>query len=185
MLRYLILELLRGGMAMHGYALVKAHEQRAGVAVPTGSVYRELRSLECAGLIRRVATPRGTDARRAPYVITDLGRADLGAWLAQPSDERAPRAADETAVRALCLFDGACAAPEAALEQMRVSLWMWGRRLERERLAAAAHSAGAPAGSPAALLPLLIERRLAHTAADLALVEKLTALTAPAARRAG
>ena len=173
MFRYMILGLLRGGMALHGYALVKAYERRAGVEVRTGNVYRELSRLEREGLIRRVDAAAGTDWRRAPYVITDRGRAELEGWLAQPASGPGASATDETAVRALCLFDGAAAPPPAALEPLRVALWIRAKRLERERAAARADGE-----APSAILSLLLERRLAHTAVDLELVEKLAALSA-------
>ena len=173
MFRYVILGILRSGAALHGYALAKAYEQRTGAEVRIGNVYRELGRLEREGMVRRTAAPDAGDPRRAPYEITAAGLAELQGWLAQPA--LGAGGADEIAVRALCLFGGAADAPLTALEQLRVSLWMRGQRLERERRSATTQPADA-----APILPFLLERRLAHVAADLELVAKLSALLAAA-----
>ena len=69
MFRYLVLGLLRSGRALHGYALMKAHGERSGLRLSTGSFYRELGRLMAEGLVRSTATPEGEDPRRTPYSI--------------------------------------------------------------------------------------------------------------------
>ena len=176
MFRYLILGFLRHGPPRHGYALVKAYRDRSGVEVRTGNFYRELRRLLGEGLIRGAENPRGTDERRTPYAITALGREVFDEWLTSPHAGRAEASDDDISARALFLGESEPAAASRALEHLRVNLWVWGKRLERERVVAIGQAGAAPPGSPDAVLPLLLARRLKQAAADLELVEGLSEL---------
>jgi len=178
MFRYLILGLLRTGPPLHGYALVKAYRDRSGVEVRTGNFYRELRRLLSEGLIAGAANPRGMDERRTPYAITVAGRQAFEDWLTSPQAGRGEPADDDISARALFLGESPPRDVAHILEQLRVNLWMWGKRLERERVVALTQAAGAPAGSPTSLLPLLLARRIKQAAADLELVESLGELHA-------
>jgi len=178
MFRYLILGLLRDGKPLHGYALVKAYRDRSGVEVRTGNFYRELRRLQGDGLIASAENPRGMDERRTSYGITALGRDVFEEWLTAPHAGRGGPSDDEVSARALFLGDSAAPQAATALEHLRVNLWMWGKHLERERAVAASQAATATPGAPAAVLPLLLARRLKHTAADIELIEALCDLTA-------
>ncbi|MEO8602890.1 MAG: PadR family transcriptional regulator [bacterium] len=177
MFRYLILGLLRNGAPLHGYALVKAYRDRSGVEVRTGNFYRELRRLMGDELISCAQNPRGMDERRTPYAITAIGREVFEEWLNSPQAGRGESFDDEISARALFLGDSEPSAAAAALEHLRVNLWVWGKRLERERAVALNQAAGLPPGSGPTVLPLLLARRLKQAAADIELVEGLSELT--------
>src|SRR6059036_1982031 len=84
MMRYVLLALLAEGDPKHGYALMKAYAQRAGVRLSIGNVYRELQHMVRLGWITTAPNPLGADTRRAPYAILPLGRSALARWLAEP-----------------------------------------------------------------------------------------------------
>lgn len=176
MFRYLILGFLRHGPPRHGYALVKAYRDRSGVEVRTGNFYRELRRLLGEGLIRSAENPRGMDERRTPYAITELGRAVFDEWLTSPHAGRGEPSDDDISARALFLAESDAETVNQTLEHLRVNLWVWGKRLERERAVAVTQAGAAPPGSAPTVLPLLLARRLKQAAADLELVEGLTEL---------
>ncbi len=78
-----LLLLIAGGTS-HGYGLV-GRLNALGVApgtVDVGELYRPLRDLELAGLVRSAWTSPGTGARRREYALTDVGTARLGEWAA-------------------------------------------------------------------------------------------------------
>ena len=177
MFRYLILGLLRNGAPLHGYALVKAYRDRSAVQVRTGNFYRELRRLQSDGLIDSAQNPRGMDERRTPYTITAIGREVFEEWLSSPQAGHGEASDDDISARALFLGESAAPSAAAAIEHLRVNLWVWGKRLERERLIAVAQAAAALPGSAAAVLPLLLARRLRQAVADIELVEGLSELT--------
>ena len=64
MFRYVLLGMLRDGEVRHGYGLAKEYEQRTGVKVVAGNVYRELRKLVDEGLVERAKNSDGSDPRR-------------------------------------------------------------------------------------------------------------------------
>jgi len=77
-----VMVLLAGGAA-HGYAIVG---ELAGLGITNGSVdvgqvYRVLRDLEAAGLVRSAWTTGSGPARR-DYELTETGYAALDAWAA-------------------------------------------------------------------------------------------------------
>lgn len=75
---FTILLVLAEGDA-HGYAMMKAAEDRAGRrgALQPGSLYRLLKRMLAVGLVQeldRREVPEGSDERRRYYRITSLGR---------------------------------------------------------------------------------------------------------------
>src|ERR1041384_8270310 len=77
MLKFVLLALMSDGKPAHGYALMKAYEERSGLRVSIGNIYRELQRLLAEGSIVSAANPPGADPRRTPYAITAQGRQDL------------------------------------------------------------------------------------------------------------
>ena len=74
-----ILLVLTGGDA-HGYAIIKEAEERANgsVRLETGTLYRALRRLTSAGLVKpteKRPAPELDDQRRTYYAITPFGKA--------------------------------------------------------------------------------------------------------------
>jgi DNA-binding PadR family transcriptional regulator len=69
MFRFLILGIMRGGGAFHGYALMRAYRERSGTKLSSTSFYRQLQRLAGAGLVQPAAKGDGVDRRRAPYRI--------------------------------------------------------------------------------------------------------------------
>lgn len=73
-----VLLVLTGGES-HGYGIIKEAEERSGGAnrIETGTLYRALRRLTSAGLVRptdRRPTPELDDERRRYFAITAFGR---------------------------------------------------------------------------------------------------------------
>ena len=146
MFRYLVLGLLRRGEPLHGYALMKEYRERAGVQISTGSFYRELARLVTEGLVRTASNPPGSDPRRAPYEVTDLGASAFDAWFSEPLGSDAGPHEDGLSARAVFLAEAGPAAARPALERWYDELWQRGKALEREREIAlrAAGTATAP-----------------------------------------
>jgi len=69
MLRYVLLALMSDGQPVHGYALMKAYEERSGIRLSIGNIYRELQGLVAAGLIAPAQNQPGADARRSPSAL--------------------------------------------------------------------------------------------------------------------
>lgn len=70
----------------HGYELKSEYDAlfSAGKPLPFGQVYATLGRLERDGRIRLAAQEAGHGPERKCYEITDGGRVDLAAWLAEP-----------------------------------------------------------------------------------------------------
>jgi DNA-binding PadR family transcriptional regulator len=187
MFRFLVLGLLRRGEPLHGYALMKEYRERAGVQISTGSFYRELARLVTEGFVRTASNPPGSDPRRAPYEITEMGAAAFDAWFAEPLGGEAGPHEDGLSARAVFLAEAGPTAARPALERWYEELWQRGKLLERERemaLRAAENGEGA-----FAVLPLLLARRLKQVAADLEFLHELRSAyakwtTAPCSRAA-
>jgi len=78
-----VLVLVAGGTS-HGYGLV-GRLNVLGVApgaVDVGELYRTLRELELAGLVRSAWTSPAAGARRREYALTAAGDARLAEWVA-------------------------------------------------------------------------------------------------------
>ena len=85
MLRNVILALLADGKPAHGYAIMKAYEERSGARLSIGNVYRELERLINEGMIIPGENLVGEDPRRLPYLMNEIGRAGLLEWLTSPA----------------------------------------------------------------------------------------------------
>lgn len=187
MFRFLVLGLLRRGEPLHGYALMKEYRERAGVQISTGSFYRELARLVTEGLVRTASNPPGSDPRRAPYEITELGAAAFDQWFAEPLGGDAGPHEDGLSARAVFLAEAGPAAARPAMERWYEELWQRGKALERDREMAlrAAEEGDGQFG----VLALLLARRLKQVAADLEFLHELRAAyaewtTAPVNRAA-
>jgi DNA-binding PadR family transcriptional regulator len=186
MLRFLILGLLRSGRRLHGYALVKEYRERSGLDVKTGGFYRELQRLVRDQLIRGPTQHSGAGDRRMPYEITAAGIALFDEWLASPSAGSPAFSESDVSARALFLADAGREVTATTIEHMRANLWVWAKRLERERLIATSRSPAARSRGPASLLPLLLSRRIKQVAAELDLIDAVsTALGGSPAADAG
>jgi DNA-binding PadR family transcriptional regulator len=180
MFRFLVLGLLRGGAARHGYALMKEYRERSGYEMSTGNFYRELQRLVGEGLVQAAHNPPGADPRRAPYEITDDGVAAFDAWLAGPTSLGNGHSEDELSSRTLFLADVDPALARHVLERWKEDLWVRGKTLERAR-EALLQRRNERGRRPLAALVFLLARRLKHVAADLEFVDELrTALEAGA-----
>jgi len=172
MMRHMILGLLRHHGVRHGYALMKEIRARTGVHASIGNIYRELARLAREGLARSTPNPPEADPRRAPYEITAAGIAAFEAWLsATPTKTQAPFH-DEFSARAFFLGQAEPAVGRKLIERWREELGLQGKTLERARDVSATPDR-APDGSPLALLPLFLRRRLGHVAVDLEFVGEL------------
>ncbi|MEO8601495.1 MAG: PadR family transcriptional regulator [bacterium] len=171
MFRFLILGLLRSGMTQHGYALVKEYRERSGAEVSTGNFYRELQRLVLDGLIRAAANPPGSDNRRTPYEITQIGAEVFDEWLTAQGAGGGDASEDEISARALFAQDTEPALMLQVLERLQENLWFAGKSLERARQQALTRAA-APAGATRfSGLPMLLSRRMKHIAIDLEFVD--------------
>jgi DNA-binding PadR family transcriptional regulator len=174
MFRYLVLGLLRRGEPHHGYAMMKAYRERAGVQISTGNFYRELQRLMADGLVRTASNPPGTDPRRAPYEITEAGAAAFDAWMAEPLGAGIGNHEDGLSARAVFLSEGNVDAAARALERWQEELWLRGKTLERAREIVLRQQASDPEHR-SEVLALLLARRLKHVAADLEFIEEFRA----------
>lgn len=171
MIRYLVLGLLRGGGAHHGYALMKEYRERSGIRISTGNFYRELQHMVGEGLVQTAQNPPGADARRAPYEITDAGVEAFDEWLARPNGPGMGHHDDDLSARALFIVDADPSLARRLLEQWREELWIKTKILERDREASLVPSRDQTPQSFAAL-PFLLSRRLRHLAADLEFLQE-------------
>jgi len=164
MLRHLILGLLRDGEPRHGYQLVSQHRSLTGAAISSGNVYRELSSLASHGLVRARADQAGTDGRRIPYQITNLGRERFDGWLLSTAKR------DEELRTWLLFLDRVpLGVRERVLDRARDTLWSQSKALERAREDAIAKH-GRAGFNP---LPILLSRRLKQVTADLEFLNEL------------
>lgn len=169
--RYVILGLLREGGACHGYALVQAYRSRSGVHAATGNFYRELQRLVRSDLITAVGGANGTGLRGATYRITPAGAAAFDAWFATASAGPPAQFDDVLSARALFLPEADVASGQKALNDWREAVWTRSRALERQRDALAQRDSHTSRCSW--VLPILLERRRKHVAADLEFLDEL------------
>ena len=172
MLRYVILGLLRPGRAHHGYALMKAYGERSGLQMSTGNFYRELQRLSDDQLVEAAVDASAPGARRAPYRITDPGRAAFDSWLLQVVNRPGPVYEDGMMCRAVFIGEASPDVVGRLLAAWQDELWMEGKLLERDR-EAALHRAAAERPRALDPRPLLLARRLRHVAADLDFLDEL------------
>lgn len=177
MFRYLVMGLLRDGLAYHGYALMKAYRERSGVSISTGNFYRELQRLVGEGLVQTAEVSPGEDARRAPYQITEQGLTAFEAWIVSPPTHIGSYD-DELSSRAVFIGETDPALALRLLDRWREVVWIHGKTLEREREAALLNPSAMRGAFDAR--SLLLARRLKHIAADLEFIDELrTACTPP------
>jgi DNA-binding PadR family transcriptional regulator len=171
MFRFLILGLLRHGLPLHGFALLKQYRDRSGLKTNTGNFYREMPRLVAEGLVRYVPNPTEADDRRIPYEITDAGRAAFDAWLSDPGDSGSGGSEDEMSTRALFLGDAAPEIVSSILDHWKDELLYQAKGIERERRAALVQSQQR-ATERFVARPVLLSRRLKRVAADLEFLEE-------------
>jgi DNA-binding PadR family transcriptional regulator len=172
MVRYLLLGLLRGGEALHGYALVRAYRHQSGVSLNAGNVYRELRRLAAENLVRPLASCGEADPRRLAYTITNAGSAAFDAWFADPSADCDLSTGERLSARAVFLANVDVRLARRLLDRCSNQPWQRTKQLESEREAAlATYASGNDRSLP--LRAVLAARRLRHVTADLDSVEEL------------
>ena len=94
-LSHLLLGVLAEGPA-HGYDIKRAHDDRFPGTKPLayGQVYAALAKLATDGAVEVIETRSEGGPERTTYALTDVGRGQLDAWLAE-TESAGPYAADE------------------------------------------------------------------------------------------
>jgi DNA-binding PadR family transcriptional regulator len=171
MLRYIVLGLLRDGIARHGYALLTDYRHRSGIRLSTGNFYRELQRLTFEGLVRTMQNPQDADSRRAPYQITEEGIATFDGWLCDAEVRLGEPHEDELSVRSLFFGYAPHERVIEALDGWYAALWLQVKSLERAQRVALPDDPSA--NRPFAALPHLLSRRQKYITADLEFVAEL------------
>jgi DNA-binding PadR family transcriptional regulator len=174
--RFVVLGLLRDGQPRHGYAVAKEYSRRSGLAMNTGSFYRELQRLAAEGLVRAVTNPPEADGRRAPYAITPAGKALFETWLSSTRDAWSPGYEDALSSRALFLGEAELPVIRGVLDRWSEALWSLVKSIEREREAVLHRTAQPQPVAPSPTLALLQARRLRHLAVELEFVDEFRAV---------
>ena len=175
MLRYVLLALIAESGPLHGYALMKAFAARSGVRLSIGNIYRELQRLREAGHIRAVENPADADPRRAPYAITDAGKAAVASWCLLPAESFLRDPVDPLYCRLALLADAEASHSLSFLDDLEATLAQQRRSAERRQQIAG--------NEP--ILQILLGRRSRRLAADIEVVGQIRdALVAAAPRRA-
>ncbi len=170
MFRYLVLGLLRSGEPQHGYSIMKGYEERTGVKMSSGNFYRELIRLTIDGMVRFTENPSDSDPRRAPYVITDEGKAAFDEWLADLDRIRVgPEACDDVVGRAMFFGVADPNTVRGLINHWVEELWYKTKDTERSRDAVLT----AEDEVPFPVRSLLLARRLKHMAADIEFLTEL------------
>ncbi len=168
MLRYVLLALMSDGQPVHGYALMKAYEERSGIRLSIGNIYRELQGLVAAGLIAPAQNQPGADARRSPYAITEAGRTALNRWLSVPAEGFVRESIDPLSYRLALLGDLDAQRVAGFLEDLHAELCSQARELERrQRIACTSRS------DVRSMRSMLLTRRARRLAADIELIEDI------------
>jgi len=171
MLRSVLLALLADGKPAHGYALMKAYQERSGFRLSIGNVYRELQRLLADGLIVTAENPVGADPRRAPYTINDAGRETLAAFVSEPARELAQSYPDPLSYHLAILGDVDPSQAEAFLNDLHDELWIEAKFIERER---SSTSLKEKEGSRVLQMrTMLLGRQARRLAGDIELVEEM------------
>lgn len=174
MLRYVLLALMADGKLAHGYALMKAYEERSGIRLSIGNVYRELQWLVGEGLITTATNPPGEDPRRAPYAITALGREALATWLAAPEYALMRVTPDLICHRIALAGDIDPDQFGVFLDDLHEEMWSQSKSVERERSIASQRAKHGGRVFPPRVI--LLERRAKHLAADIEMVNEMRSL---------
>jgi DNA-binding PadR family transcriptional regulator len=165
----LLLGILRDGKPRHGYALAKDYERRTALTLGAGTVYRELKGLAEAGLVRPVDNPAGADPRRLPHQITRRGAEAFESWFSHVPEVSVGNDSELAArVTFLPEIDSELAA--RVTERFRINYWMVAKSLERdlEECLRGQTSDAAPAPHP-----ILIHRRLRLVQAELDFLDEV------------
>src|SRR5262245_10541688 len=112
---------------------MKSYQERMGVPLSIGSVYRELQHLVADGLIVTSANPPGADPRRTTYALTDRGHEALAAWLTGPVDGPGRNVNEEVAYRLAIVGELDTETAGRALRTLYDRLWELAKRVETER----------------------------------------------------
>ena len=168
MLRYVLLALMSDGQPVHGYALMKAYEERSGIRLSIGNIYRELQGLVAAGLIAPAQNQPGADARRSPYAITEAGRTALERWFSVPAEGFVRESIDPLHYRLALLGDLDAQRVAGFLEDLHAELCSQTRELERQkRMVCTSRS------DVRSMRSMLLARRARRLAADIELIEDI------------
>ena len=169
MFRYVLLGMLRDGGLRHGYGLAKEYEQRTGVKVVAGNVYRELRKLVDEGLVERAPNSEGADPRRMPHVITEAGLDTFGDWFSTiPLSSVRDGSDGELAARLTFFVEVDPEMASTVLERFRLDYWRHAKQLEQDlektlRLGLDESKAH----------PMLVHRRLRHVETELEFLDEV------------
>jgi DNA-binding PadR family transcriptional regulator len=174
MLRYVLLGLMADGKPTHGYALMKAYEERAGLRVSIGNVYRELQRLVADGMIVSATNPPGADPRRTPYAVTASGRQAFATYLAAPAYAVLRGAPDPMCHRLALVGDMEPDQIGPFLDDLHDELWSQTKALERERAMVSQRSKRGENVFP--MRSILLGRRARHLAADIEMVDEMRVL---------
>lgn len=163
-MKHAFLALLARGPA-HGYELKVALEQRFGDLLPpinAGQIYTTLARLERDGLVEG-ADVEGDGRGKRIYALTDAGRADIAAWLDQPSPPASLR--DEFVTKLVLGGLPGIVDPQRLVERQRHELLQRLRDLEARRTS----------GPNGVASDLLIEGAVLHAEAELRWLDYVTA----------
>lgn len=149
---------------------MKAHRARTGVAMSTGTFYRELQSLVADRLVCTVDRAPDDDARRTPYRITAAGIELFDRWLVRPPLVNLGND-DELTARTMFLHEAPRETARRMIDAWKEELWLLSKKLERDRQSEL-HRCGSER-EPFSMLVLLIARRLRHIAGDVAYLDEL------------
>ena len=169
MLRYVLLGMMRDSELRHGYGLAKEYEQRTGVKVVAGNVYRELRKLVDEGLVERAKDADGDDPRRLLHVITAHGLEAFESWFEEIPPTSVRDGSDgELAARLTFFVEVEPEMASTVLERFRIDYWRHAKMLEQDlektlRLGLEESKAH----------PMLVHRRLRHVETELEFLDEV------------
>jgi len=147
---------------------MKAYEERSGIRLSIGNIYRELQGLVAAGLIAPAQNQPGADARRCPYAITEAGRTALDRWFSVPAEGFVRQSIDPLHYRLALLGDLDAQRVAGFLEDLHAELCSQTRELERQqRMACTSRS------DVRSMRSMLLARRARRLATDIELVEDM------------
>ena len=161
--------MLRDGVVRHGYGLAKEYEQRTGVRVVAGNVYRELRKLVEDGLVERAKNSRDSDPRRLPHVITRSGLETFEDWFSTIPPASVRDGSDGELAARLTFFvevDPGMAA--GVLERFRIDYWRHAKQLEQDLEKTLRLGLGESKAHP-----MLVHRRLRHVETELEFLDEV------------
>ncbi|MCW5888931.1 MAG: hypothetical protein KIT14_00110 [bacterium] len=163
--RWLVIGLLRDGVARSQDGIATAYRERTGVTPDREALHAELRHLVAKGVLDVAG-----GAAAPAYRLGADGAAAFDIWLTAPAaiDED-----DDERVTSRLLLLGEVSPADAAqlLGRWERELWERARTLERARTAAVADAASS--AQEIAVRPALLERLLERVAADLATLAEL------------